>query len=888
MLGVLHSQRGEHQAAVRQIREAAELRPNQAPLHADLGLALQRAGRLEEAEASYRRALSLNPGFVEALFSLGNALHGLGRREEAVEAYRSALRGSPDDIRIHNNLGNSLRELGRAAEAAACYREALRREPRYADAWTNLGLARADAGEVEEAVDCYRNALQINPRSAETLHNLAAALLRKGLREEALEAARLALELNPGFFETCLLVANALKQWGQYPLAAEWYENALELRPGNVEVLDGWGSVLQQQGDFAGALERYEQALRLDPGSVVAHTHLGNLWREQKRYAEAEASYRRALELDPACSAAANNLGNVCEDQQRLEEALGWYERTVDLDAASAEAHSNLGNVLRRLGRLDEAEHHGRRAVELKPDLWPAVNNLGALLNDLDRRAEALALYRDALSLKPDNAVIWYNVGSVLAEMRQIEEAIKAYRKAYELDPKDDNVAAALAIRCQQACEWRDLEPLWRQSLEGQVRGSGDPSPFSLLSMPSTPAEQLVCARRWGLQHSRGIPAGQFQHRGGPRERLRIGYLSADFRKHAVAYLVAELVELHDRRRFEVLGYSYGPDDSSAMRARLSQAFDRFTDVRSEIPPRTAQRIYHDGVDILVDLTGITQHCRPRILAHRAAPIQVNYLGYPGTMGAEFIDYILVDRYIARPEEADFYSEKLVWLPASYQINDRKREVSARTPTRADCGLPEQGFVFCCFNNTFKINPETFDSWMRILKQVEGSVLWLIGDNALAERNLRREAEARGVDAARLVFAPRREMPDHLARQKLADLFLDTLPYGAHTTASDALWVGLPVVTLAGDTFASRVAGSLLLNTGLPELITHTRADYEALALRLARDPAELRALGAKIAANVPSAPLFDAPSTTRAIETAYERMWALYEAGRPPEPMSV
>jgi predicted O-linked N-acetylglucosamine transferase (SPINDLY family) len=560
----------------------------------------------------------------------------------------------------------------------------------------------------------------------------------------------------------------------------------------------------------------------------------------------------------------------------------------VELEPNAAEAHSNLGNVLRRLGRLQEAETHNRRAVELKPDLWPAINNLGALLNDLDRRAEALALYRDALSLKPDNAVIWYNVGSVLADMRRLEEAVKAYRRAYELDPSDDNVAAALAIRCQQICDWKDLERLWRQSLDGQVSGSADPSPFSLLSMPSKPAEQLVCARRWGHQHSRGTPEGQFQHRRGLRERLRIGYLSADFRKHAVAYLAVELVELHDRQRFEVFGYSYGPDDGSAMRARLAGAFDRFSDVRSEFPPHTAQRIYEDGVDILVDLTGITQHCRPRILAHRPAPIQVNYLGYPGTMGAEFIDYILVDRYIVRPEEAGFYSEKVVWLPDSYQVNDRRREVSPRTPTRAECGLPEQGFVFCCFNNTFKINPETFDSWMRILKQVEGSVLWLIGDNALAERNLRREAEARGVDAARLVFAPRCEMPDHLARQKLADLFLDTLPYTAHTTTSDALWVGLPVVTLAGDTFAARVAGSLLLNTGLPELITHNRADYEALALRLAQHPTELQAVLAKLAAQAPGAPLFDAPATTRAVETAYQRMWALYEAGRPPEPMSI
>jgi len=476
----------------------------------------------------------------------------------------------------------------------------------------------------------------------------------------------------------------------------------------------------------------------------------------------------------------------------------------------------------------------------------------------------------------------------VLAELRLLKEALLAYRKALELDPDDDNIAVALAIRCQQVCDWKEIGPLWKRSLEAQLSGRADPSPFNLLSMPSTPAGQLACARLWGKVHARGITPAKWDRRPPERERLRIGYLSADLRKHAVAYLAAELFELHDRRRFEVVGYSYGPDDSSAIRARLMLGFDRFADIRNSTHEQAAQLIQEDGVDILVDLTGITQHCRPRILAHRPAPIQVNYLGYPGTMGADFIDYILVDSFIAPPAQAEFFSEKLVWLPYCYQVNDRRREVSPRTPTRAECGLPERGLVLSSFSNTFKLTPEVFDIWMRILRETAGAVLWLIGDNATAEENLRREAQARGVSVDRLVFAPRCEMPDHLARQKLADLSIDTFPYNAHTTASDALWVGVPVVTLSGETFAARVAGSLLTSVGLPELVTRTPADYEALILRLARRPDELRAVREKLAANLAAAPLFATPRMTHEIERAYERMWTLFREGRPPENITI
>ena len=371
-------------------------------------------------------------------------------------------------------------------------------------------------------------------------------------------------------------------------------------------------------------------------------------------------------------------------------------------------------------------------------------------------------------------------------------------------------------------------------------------------------------------------------------DRIKIAYLSADFRQHPVAYLMAELLERHDRGRFEIIGLSFGPDDRSEMRARLVAAFDQFLDVRAKSDAEVARLLCELKVDIAIDLQGYTRDCRPRILAHRPAPIQVNYLGFPGTMGAEFIDYIIADETVVPFEHQPFYAEKIVHLPDCYQVNDTKRKIAEWMPTRQEVELPEEGCAFCCFNNNWKITPEVFGVWMRLLHAVEGSVLWLFGDNESAERNLRKEAQARGIDPARLVFAGRLPLEDHLARHRLADLFLDTLPYNAHTTASDALWIGLPVVTRLGGSFAGRVAASLLNAIGLPELVTHSIEDYEALALRLAKDPSLLEGYRNRLATNRLTHPLFDTDRFRRHIEAAYLQMWEIWQRGEQPRSFAV
>jgi protein O-GlcNAc transferase len=369
---------------------------------------------------------------------------------------------------------------------------------------------------------------------------------------------------------------------------------------------------------------------------------------------------------------------------------------------------------------------------------------------------------------------------------------------------------------------------------------------------------------------------------------VRIAYLSADFHRHATAYLMAELFERHDRSRFEIIGVSFGVDDKSEMRKRLVAAFDQFYDVRRKSDEEVAKLLHDRQVDIAIDLKGYTTDSRPGFLAYRPTPIQASYLGFPGTMGAEFIDYIIADETVVPFEHQPFYAEKIVHLPDCYQVNDTKRKIAERMPTRQEVELPEEGCVFCCFNNNWKITPEVFGVWMRLLHAVEGSVLWLLGDNESAERNLRKEAQARGIDPARLVFAGRLPLEDHLARHRLADLFLDTLPYNAHTTASDALWVGLPVVTRLGESFAGRVAASLLNAIGLPELVTHSIEDYEALALRLAKDPSLLEGYRNRLATNRLTHPLFDTDRFRRHIEAAYLQMWEIWQRGEQPRSFAV
>lgn len=584
------------------------------------------------------------------------------------------------------------------------------------------------------------------------------------------------------------------------------------------------------------------------------------------------------------------NLGLVLHESGRFDEAEACFRRLLALDPADVDSLFHLGALCQRNGRTAEAAETYRVALRHAPEnvhLWMRLGEVGIAQFSERSLRDAADCFRRALRLQPDFADAHFNLGYVRSLDGRHDEALAGFQAALRLRPDMVAFQSSLLGEMQRICDWSRFDELCALQRRSSLERSEPPVyPFSLISISPAPAEQLACAKNFARSLSVRV-TGDGAH---PRvrsaqsagKRRRIGYLSAEFHEHATAYLTAELFELHDRSRFEIVAYSYGPDDRSAIRARLRRSFDRFVDLRLLPPEQSAAVIHSDGVEILVDLKGFTVHARPEIAALRPAPVQVSYLGYPGTMGADYIDYLVGDRFVTPVERAGEYTEKLVLMPDSYQVNDRRRPV-AETPARAALGLPESGFVFCCFNQAYKILPEVFSLWMRMLDAVPGSVLWLLEWNPWAAQNLRREAAARNIDPARLILAPLLPLPEHLGRLAGADLFLDTFPYNAHTTASDALWAGLPLLTCAGETFASRVAGSLLKAVGMPELITHTLADYEALGVRLARAPREHAGLRNRLSRNRASAPLFDTPRFTRHLEVAYEKMWEIHRAGSAP-----
>ena len=599
---------------------------------------------------------------------------------------------------------------------------------------------------------------------------------------------------------------------------------------------------------------------------------------ELSRYDDALAAYERVLVLKPALADGWLCRGNILNILKRHDEAFAAYERALDLKPDLAEAWLGRGNVLSKFKRYDDALAAYDRALALKPDLAEAWLGRGNTLSELESYDGAFAAYAQALAAKSDLAAAWLGRGNVLTELDRYEEAFAAYDEAFRLNPGLDHLAGQRLYTKLHLCEWTNLESEAAHLLASIRERQSASAPFPLLAVFSSAADQLQCAKRY-VQDQPTFPQlwrGEIY----AHDRIRVAYLSADFHEHATTNLAAGLFEQHDKSRFETTGISFGPDQNSTMRRRIKAAFEHFVDVQHKSDQDIAEIVRRLEIDIAVDLMGFTKNSRLNVMARRPAPIQVNYLGFPGTMGTSSIDYILADLMVVPEDHRAFYSEQVVWLPDSYQINDNQRLISRRTPTRHECGLPDTAFVFCCFNNSYKIVPEIFDIRTRILAATENSVLWLLDGNATASANLRREAEKAGVASRRLIFAPKMNVADHLARHKLADLFLDTLPCNAHTTASDALWAGLPVLTCPGKTFAGRVAASLLRAIGLDDLIARSLEEYEALALKLAHEPATITTLKERLARSRNTCPLFDTGRTTRQIEAAYTMMWDRYQRG--------
>lgn len=746
------------------------------------------------------------------------------------------------------------RERGNLDLAGLLSREIVARKPEFFDALHNLGILHFQQGRLSEALLCLRAALDDNPGNISALLNYGLVLAACGRLEEALANCDKALALKPTFAPALINRGNALKRLN---CPAE-------------------------------ALASFDQALAVAPDYVEAHNNRGNVLRDLSRPAEAVASFDRAIALKPDYVEALYNKGCALTELRRPDEALASFDDALRLRSRLPEALNNRGVVLADVGRFDEALESCDAALALRPNYAEAHNNRGNILRGFRRFEEALSSHSRAVEIAPDHAEAHANRGDVLIELKRFEEAIQSYERALELKPDTNFLRGKLFQARMKICEWRDYETRSVEILARASRGEKAMHPFPLLALSNDPSLLKTSSTLWFSEKQAPAIDRPIRPRHDQNGKIRLGYFSADFRRHAVASLIVDLFEIHDRSKFDLTAFSLGPDTDDPLRRRMKNAFDRFIDVRAESDKSVATTARNIGIDIAIDLNGFTEFARTRIFAMRAAPIQVNFLGYPGTMGSSCIDYIIADPILISERDHRHYAEKVVCLPNSYQPNDRKREISNRQFERVEAGLPEEGFVFCCFNNNYKIGPRQFDIWMRILKAVDGSVLWLFEDNASASSNLRSEAALRGVNPDRIVFGSALPPADHLARHRLANLFLDTLPYNAHTTASDALWAGLPVLTQAGETFAGRVAASLLSAVGLNELITTTPRDYESLAIDLAKTPDRLAGLRQKLAVHRAVAPLFSTEAYAKHIEAAYTTMCERLRDGLPPDHIHV
>jgi protein O-GlcNAc transferase len=755
-----------------------------------------------------------------------------------------------NDTVLQNAL--RLRRAGKFAEAAQLYSELLRSDPRHFEALHALGILHYQSGQLVEAERLIGQAVVVNPRAADALYNRACLLLKLNRLDEAVACFDRAIAVKPDYAEALGNRGSALLRLGRATEALADAEKVVAMRPGLAQAWANQAGALLALNRPADALSSYDHALALKPDYAQVWKDRASSLLALDRHSDALASLDKALKLEPKNS----------ETLYRRAELQLWLKRDAEA-ALSYEAF-----------------------LALEPGHAEAWNLKGVALVQLQRHAEALASFDKAVTLDPHHSDAWNNRANVLFELKRFEEAGRDYERALQLVPDLPYVEGFCIQSRIRVCDWRRLEDDRRKLSVGLKAGKPIIDPQGNLTISRSPEDQLQCARIFMSGEAAGPPLSRGERYS--HERIRVAYLTADFRPHPVAFLVAGVFEHHDKNRFETIGISFGPGAQSEIHARIAAGFEHFFDVRSSSDAEIATLLKRMEVDVAVDLMAFTEGCRPMILAQRPAPIQVNFLGFPGTMGAAHMDYILADRILIPHDQHRFYSEQVVYLPDTYQANDSKRRVADKTPTRAEEGLPDKGFVFCCFNNNYKITPEMFDIWMRLLRKVEGSVLWLLQDNAAAVANLHREAQARGIAPERLVFAARTTPPEHLARQRLGDLFLDTSPYTAHTTCSDALWVGLPVVTYLGPTFAGRVAGSLLHAVGLPELVTPSPGEYEALALHLARDAGALAVVKAKLARNRDTHALFDTARFTRNLEKAFTRMVEHHQSGVPPQAFAV
>ncbi len=932
-LAALLGAQGRADEAIPLFELILELLPEDADTLSNMGNAYANAGRAEEAADCYRRALASDPLLAAAHVNLGNLLFQSGKIDEAIKSYQEAIDIDPNIANAHNNLGTILLAAGRPDEAKESYQQALKADPNNPDAQKNFGNILLSIGDVDGAIDAMRKTVELAPDWAPAHADLGLALMRQNKFEEARAALEKALELEPNFIEAWNCLGNVLLLMEELDDSEKALDKAVELEPENSLTAFHRGSLYYRQGRYeesvpafalavkgqpnspdyrnsygnallsldrhAEAAEQYAKAIELMPEFAEAHNNLANCQVALDQKEEAVASYRRSLELKPDQALVACNLGNTLRGMGRLNESVDAFHEALEIDRSLFNLYNGMGLTLQTQNRHDEAAQYFRMGLQINPDYPEALNNLAISEAAVGNVDAALAAYNQLLKVNPDLAEGYFNLASLLQSINHWDESITAFKKALEIRPNYNVIYPFLAHSLMQQCNWSNLHSvveMIRTNTEAEL-AAGNTVAVSAFALQSLPGEFSMALRQKVAEQISERNAEYVEEIGkilnfnynrlGTHDRLRVGYVSPDFRFHSVAVAFKGILDNHDTDRIETYGYALHSGGDDHMTEALREKFHGFHKLVDNSFQQSAKQIHDDEIDILIDLAGHTKGGQLSLLALRAAPIQAHYLGYSATIGAKFLDYLITDHHQVPPEQRPFFTEQLVYLPDTFMATQRAPIDEAR-PSRADCGLPEDAFVFVNFNTHYKIEPKMFSIWMRLLRKIPNAVLWLIDGSKSSAENLRSEAASRGVDPDRLIFAEKVPHPEHLARLPLADLALDNFYHGGGVTTVDCLWVGVPLLTLTGPTPQSRNGATLLSAIGQDEMIQNRIEDYEATAHALATEPTRLDRIRRKLVEERDDHPLFNSRLLTRHLEKAYEMMWDKHQAGEPPAMIDV
>ncbi|XP_061366367.1 probable UDP-N-acetylglucosamine--peptide N-acetylglucosaminyltransferase SEC [Gastrolobium bilobum] len=859
--------------------------------------------------AKNEEALRIKPQFAECYGNMANAWKEKGNIDLAIHYYVLAIDVNPNFSDAWSNLGSAYMSKGRLADASRCCRQALAINPLKVDAHINLGYLMKAQGLVQEAYSCYIEALRIQPTFAIGWSNLAGLFMESGDYKRALQYYKEALKLKPSFPEAFLNLGNVYKALGMHQEAIACYKHALQTRPNYAMAYGNLAGTYYEQGQLDMAILHYKQAVSCDPRFLEAYNSLGNALKDVGRVEEAIQCFNQCLALQSNHPLALANLGNVYMGRNMMSAAASYYKATLSVTTGLSAPYNNLAMIYKQQGGGGGGISCYNEVIRIDPLAADGLVYRGNTYKEIGRVSEAIQDYICAITVRPTMAEAHANLASAYKDSGHVESAVKSYRQALILRQDFPEATCNLLHALQSVCSWED-----RHTMIGEVEGiirrqinmSVLPSvqPFHALAYPFDPMLALEISRKYAAHCS--LIASRFAlppfshpppipiNNEGGYERLRVGYVSSDFGNHPLSHLMRSIFGMHNKKNVEVFCYALSPNDGTEWRQSIQSEAEHFVDVSAISSDTIAKMINKDKIHILVNLNGYTKGSRNEIFAMQPAPIQVSYMGFPGTTGATYIDYLVTDEFVSPLRFAHIYSEKLVHLPHCYFVNDYKQKnQDVLDPKcqhkRSDYGLPEDKFLFACFNQLYKMDPEIFNTWCNILKRVPNSALWLVRFPAEGEMRLRAYAAAQGVQPNQIFFTDVTMKNEHIRRSALADLFLDTPLCNAHTTGTDILWAGLPMVTLPLEKMATRVAGSLCLATGLgEEMIVSSMKEYEDKAVSLALNRAKLQALTNKLKAVRMTCPLFDTARWVRNLERGYFKMWNLHCSGQRPQHFKV